>query len=270
MRRTTIVTTILSACGYASAFGALQMTPIFIAPGLPDIVEKGKPIKAEIAALQAKIKALPPEAKSEAGELKKQVVAKKKALAGMTNARRGDIQRWQEIGGLTGRIILAALLIFIPSRMLLRMFLVPGIILFPLAYGKLVAGPYVTFATSIFFCGLLTVAQFSYLSEFLPRVFPLHLRGTGGSFATNVGGRMIGTMAATLNTEFLSTLFSGTQPMKVASAAAVIGGSAYLIAFVTSFWLPVPPDETNNPEPPASSPLSTADAGTAATGEGNT
>ncbi len=268
LRRTTIVTTILSACGYAAAFGALQMTPIFIAPGLPDIVEKGKPIKAEIAALQARIKALPPDQKAEAAELKKQVVDKQKALSGMTNARRGDIQRWQEIGGLTGRIILAVLLVFVPSRLLLRIFLIPGIVLFPLAYGKLVVGPYVTFATAIFFCGLLTVAQFSYLSEFLPRVFPLHLRGTGGSFATNVGGRMIGTMAATLNTEWLSTVFSGTQPMKVASAAAVIGGTAYLIAFVTSFWLPQPPAEAHEPEaPPPSSPLSTADLGTAGSDE---
>src|SRR5262245_66036011 len=108
-------------------------------------------------------------------------------------------------------MLVAILLTFVPSRLLLRLFLVPGVVLFPLTYANLVTGPYVIFATAIFFCGLLTVAQFSFLSEFLPRVFPLHLRGTGGSFATNVGGRMIGTMAATLNTELLSTYFSGRQ-----------------------------------------------------------
>ena len=100
-------------------------------------------------------------------------------------------------------------------------------------------GDYLIFATAIFFCGLLTVAQFSYLSEFLPKVFPLHLRGTGGSFATNVGGRMIGTMAATLNTGFLAVQFGG-GPAGVAKAAAVIGGVVYLIALVASFWLPTP------------------------------
>ena len=47
-------------------------------------------------------------------------------------------------------------------------------------------------------CGFVTVAQFSYFGEYLPKAFPLHLRGTGGSFATNVGGRMIGTSAALL------------------------------------------------------------------------
>jgi hypothetical protein len=125
-----------------------------------------------------------------------------------------------------------------------------------------VTGPYVLFAASIFFCGLLTVAQFSFLSEFLPKVFPLHLRGTGGSFATNVGGRMVGTMAATLNTEVLSTFFGGEEPMKVASAAAVIGGAVYLIAFITSFWLPDPKmEEPSADGPPTSSPMSTADEG---------
>ena len=56
-------------------------------------------------------------------------------------------------------------------------------------------------------------------------MFPLHLRGTGGSFATNFGGRMIGTMAATLNTELLAPMFAGTPPMQVAAAAGVIGGA---------------------------------------------
>jgi hypothetical protein len=117
-----------------------------------------------------------------------------------------------------------------------------------------VSADYVVFATAIFFCGLLTVAQFSFLSEFLPKVFPLHLRGTGGSFATNVGGRMIGTMAAIVNTELLSPMFSGPNPMKVAMAAAVIGGTVYLIAFVASFWLPEPKLESVSPEARPSSP----------------
>jgi hypothetical protein len=110
-------------------------------------------------------------------------------------------------------------------------------------YFHLVHADYVVFATAIFFCGLLTVAQFSFLSELLPRVYPLHLRGTGGSFATNLGGRMIGTMAATLNTEVVSRLFTGSTPMQVAQAAGVIGGGAYLIALIASFLLPAPKDE---------------------------
>jgi len=123
---------------------------------------------------------------------------------------------------------------------------VPGIALFPLTYFEVVKMDYSIFAAAIFFCGLLTVAQFSYLSEFLPKVFPLHLRGTGGSFATNVGGRMIGTMAALLNTEYLSGLFEGDKPMRVAAAAAIIGGTVFLVALVASFFLPDPERQTEN------------------------
>ncbi len=158
---------------------------------------------------------------------------------------RGNIQAaGKELGGLVGRILLAILLLFVPSKWLIRLFLIPGILLFPLTYFKLVHEEYAIFAVAIFFCGLLTVAQFSFLSEFLPRVFPMHLRGTGGSFATNFGGRMIGTMAATLNTEFLSKVFDGPPPLQVAAAAGVIGGSVYLIALCASFLLPAPKEET--------------------------
>ncbi len=128
--------------------------------------------------------------------------------------------------------------------MLIRLFLIPGVVLFPVTYFVLVRGEYyqyATFATAIFFCGLLTVAQFSFLSEFLPRVFPMHLRGTGGSFATNLGGRMIGTMAATLNTGVLAKQFVGlSPPMQVAAAAGVIGGTVYFIALLATFLLPAP------------------------------
>jgi MFS family permease len=244
LRRTVVVTTILSACGYAAAFGALQLTPAQIAPGLPDLAAK----QDVLAAYQSQLKKTPegtPEHAALAAEAKKA----QSELAQAAKARGGNIQRWQELGGLTGRIILAVLLIFLPSRLLLRLFLVPGVILFPLTYANLVTGDYAVFAIAIFFCGLLTVAQFSYLSEFLPKVFPLHLRGTGSSFATNVGGRMIGTMAATMNTEVLSTLFTGSNSMKVAMAAAVIGGTVYLVAFITSFWLPEPRSEESPLEP---------------------
>lgn len=248
LRRTTIVTSILSACGYAAAFGAIQMTPLQIAAGLPDMVamtqEAQKASKA-VDAADAKLKETTEgtaEHETAKRELIEAIDAKKDANKPL-KARRGNIQLWQELGGLAGRILLAILLLFVPSRTLIRLFLIPGVVLLPLTYGKLVTAEYAIFATAIFFCGLLTVAQFSFLSEFLPRVFPMHLRGTGGSFATNLGGRMIGTMAATLNTEILAPMFTGKPPMQVAYAAAVIGGSVYLIALIASFLLPSPHEQ---------------------------
>jgi MFS family permease len=239
LRRTTLATTVLSACGYAAAFGAIQLTPLVIVAGLPDIAAKNAEAKAAKAKLEAAKDAAPAVKAQLAEEAKTAETEARQQL----QARRGNIQRWQEIGGLTGRILLAVLLLYLPSHTLIRLFLVPGLVLFPLTYFQLIHADYFLFATAIFFCGLITVAQFSFLSEFLPRVFPLHLRGTGGSFATNLGGRMIGTMAATLNTEFLSKQFEGTTPMQVASAAGIIGTSAFLVALIATFFLPVPRDE---------------------------
>ena len=45
----------------------------------------------------------------------------------------------------------------------------------------------------IFLAGFFTVAQFSFWGNYLPQAYPVHLRGTGESFAANIGGRMFGT-----------------------------------------------------------------------------
>ena len=59
--------------------------------------------------------------------------------------------------------------------------------------GKL---PITTMSLGMLLAGFFTVAQFSFWGNYLPRVYPMHLRGTGESFAANVGGRMIGTSFA--------------------------------------------------------------------------
>ncbi|VTU00101.1 mfs transporter : Major facilitator superfamily MFS_1 OS=Chthoniobacter flavus Ellin428 GN=CfE428DRAFT_5032 PE=4 SV=1: MFS_1 [Gemmataceae bacterium] len=238
LRRTTIVTTLLSACGYAAAFGALQLTPLQMAPGLPALNEVKKEVGPQVKAAEKKLEAAAtPDDKKAAG---KELAAARKPLSDAIEAKRGNLQRWQELGGLTGRILFAIMLLYVASRVLIRIFLLPGVVLFPVAYLVLYQGDYTVFAIAIFFCGLLTVAQFSYVSEYLPKVFPVHLRGTGSGFATNVGGRMLGTMAATLNTEILAPMFTGVDgnPQKVAHAAAIIGGAVYAVALVLSFLLP--------------------------------
>lgn len=251
--RTTLVTAGLSACAYAAAFGALQMTPIQIAPGLPDLAKERVAINAEKKKLEEREKLLSSQTGENAkqGEamvkdLQKKIAEMERELSQDIRERRGDIQRWQEMGGLSGRILFAILLVMVPPRLLLQLFLIPGVILFPLTYYYLRGEDYTLFAIAIFFCGLLTVAQMSYMAEYLPKVFPVHLRGTGGGFAVNVGARMIGTMAATVNTEFLAGFLSdpGTpNPIKVANAAAVIGGGAFLVALILSFLLPPPMTE---------------------------
>jgi MFS family permease len=257
LRKTTIVTTLLSACGYAAAFGALQLGPLQMAPGLPAIEEVKKEHGPSVKAAERKLDEAKDKLKAAAsapedvkkkleGGVKaagKDLAEARKPITDATTQKRGDMQRWQEIGGLTGRILFAILLVYVASQVLIRIFLLPGVVLFPVAYLVLYQGDYTVFAVAVFFCGLLTVAQFSYVSELLPKLFPVHLRGTGSGFATNVGGRMLGTMAALLNTELIAPLFFAGEPaeknpLRVAYAAAIIGCAVYAVALVLSFMLP--------------------------------
>jgi hypothetical protein len=96
----------------------------------------------------------------------------------------------------------------------------------------------------ILFCGMMVVAQFSYFGEYLPKVFPIHLRGTGGSFATNVGGRMLGTSAAFLTANWIAPMVGAKTTFdSVAVAAGIVGTSVFVIALALTFLLPEPKDE---------------------------
>jgi len=92
----------------------------------------------------------------------------------------------------------------------------------------------------IFLCGLLTVAQFSFWGNYLPRVYPTHLRGTGESFAANVGGRMIGTSAALVTTTLVNYMPGSSPAEKLAWSAALVGLVVYVVGFAASFFLPEP------------------------------
>ena len=242
LRRTTLVTTILSACGYGAAFGALQLGPSVMVAGLPEVHQARQESKEKVSALQATLKSLPAEERQQAQE---QLQQAQTAVPRLIDAKRGQMQRWQEVGGLTGRILFAILVVYVSSQILIRLFLVPGLVLFPVTYLVLYHGDFTLFCAALFLCGLVTVAQFSYVSEYLPKVFPVHLRGTGSSFATNIGGRMIGTMAAVINTELLAPLFPGENPHRVAIAAAVLGIAVYALALLASFFLPPPRQEAD-------------------------
>lgn len=200
-RRTTVVTTLMFACSYGAAFGAIQHMPRIV-PSLPEVAGLARPQQQQIVS---------------------------------------NVQLYQEIGGLTGRVILAALAVWIVSRRrLLRIFQIPGLLLVPFTFSVAATSSLDLTRLGIFLVGLVTVAQFSFWGNYLPRVYPVYLRGTGESFAANVGGRMIGTCAALVTTK-LATWLPGAGPAaKLALAATIVGTSVYLIGFVASFWLPEP------------------------------
>ena len=258
--RTTIVTTILFACAYGAAFGAIQLVPTQIVPGLPELQEVQKPLpelRKQMGALQAKLKAAPPDA-PERAELRK-LQGQIKSITDQVRAKGNDVQLWQEMGGLTGRVLLAVLaVIIIGRRSLLRIFQVPGLIIVPLVFLFPARNNLELLKFGMFFAGLLTVAQFSFWGNYLPRVYPLHLRGTGESFAANIGGRMLGTSAAFVTTNLLAPNMAGkTTFEQIALGAALVAFSVYAIGLIASFWLPEPPKQNleDTETAPATRPL---------------
>jgi MFS family permease len=203
LRRTTIVTTIMFALAYGAAFGAIQQMPRIV-PGLAEVASQPRPVQLQAA-----------------------------------NA----VQWWQEIGGLVGRFALAALVLAIVSRRsLLRVFQVPGLFVVPLVFWMAPSSDVQTLKIGMFFAGLFTVAQFSFWGNYLPRMYPTHLRGTGESFAANVGGRMLGTAFAFMTTT-LTSLMSGPPHVQLAKAATIVAVFVYVGGVIMSFFLPEPKGE---------------------------
>ena len=227
--QTTVVTTLMFAFSYGAAFGAIQQIPQMI-PALPEV-------RAEVAEATA---GLPEE---EARVERAQIV----------QGTAAHVVKIQEYGGLTGRLLLAVIVTMIVSRRwLMRIFLVPGLLLMPFVFGYAATSSLALLQVGVFFVGLFTVGQFSFWGNYLPRVYPMHLRGTGESFAANIGGRMLGTSFAVV-TSMLSTVMpidtgqaspAIADAMRMAAAATVIGTFVYVANFILSFWLPEPADDT--------------------------
>jgi MFS family permease len=210
LRRTTVVTTLMFAMSYGAAFGAIQQIPQMV-PGLPEVREMVQGV-------------LPAQARA----IEQRVAS--------------DVTKVQEVGGLVGRVLLAWLAIVIVRRQrLIRLFQIPGLIIMPLVFGWIATSSLSWLYVGVFFAGLCTVAQFSFWGNYLPRVYPVHLRGTGESFAANIGGRLIGTSFAWLTATLAVTPDRAYAPTKVALVAACVGFSVYLVGLIASFFLPEPP-----------------------------
>lgn len=246
--RTTLTATVLLACAYGAAFGTLQVTVAGGVIGLPDLADARKEMLSPAAADKAlaAINALPegsPERAAKEKELSEKLQISAKVTKQQVQPRREHIQFLQELGGLAGRILLAIALVLIANkRLLLWLFQVPALGIIPLVWFWVFPNYPEYFAYGVFFAGACIVAQFSYFGEYLPKVFPVHLRGTGGAFATNVGGRMIGTAAAYLTTGVIAPLMAFGPP-STAYAAGVTGILVFGVGFLASFFLPQPPAE---------------------------
>ncbi|MBW3539529.1 MAG: MFS transporter [Planctomycetes bacterium] len=239
LRYTTLITTLMFACSYGAAFGAIQQIQHII-PGLPQVQAS---VQESVAAVANDPEtATKPEAEQE--RLKK--VARVKTVQGTA----ANVTKVQEVGGLCGRFLLAVLAVIIVSRRgLIRIFLIPGLVVMPLVFAWAATNDLTWTYIGMFLAGLLTVGQFSFWGNYLPRVFPLHLRGTGESFAANIGGRMIGTSFAWVTATLAATdLFPGSGPAKTAYTAAAVACGVYAMNLILSFFLPQPPTELEEHE----------------------
>jgi MFS family permease len=238
--RTTIVTTVMVACGYGVAFGAIQQ--------IPEIVRGLPTVQQEVASAAT-------------GQPQAKAAATARVIEQKTAA---EYTKVQEVGGLIGRILLAILAVRIVNRTtLLRVFQVPALFVVPLVFffflriddrhffdipiglpgfEKL---PITAVTLGVALAGLFTVAQFSFWGNYLPRVYPVHLRGTGESFAANIGGRMIGTSFAAVTNLVASRSFvpGATEAERLAVTAAAVAFTVTLIAFLASYLLPEPPHD---------------------------
>jgi MFS family permease len=233
--RTTIVTTLVFAASYGIAFGAIQQLPQIL--GGP----KGH------AAILATAKAAQEEAVAAADKAGKPAPtpARLKGVAGnATDEAVAQVTIFQEVGGLVGRVLLAFAALRIASRRtLLRVFQWPALVVVPALFwwistqlGNAESLPWIK--AGIFLAGLLTVAQFSFWGNYIPHVFPTHLRGTGESFAANIGGRVLGTAAAWLTLTFAAS--TPPDPLRIAVVGACVAGGYALVGAVLTHWLPEP------------------------------
>ncbi|PWT80617.1 MAG: MFS transporter, partial [Blastocatellia bacterium] len=201
LRKTTVVTAFSVACGFAIAYGVIQQTPRMV-PGLPEV--RGLPTR--------------------------QV---EQAVSG--------VQLVQELGTLAGRLLFAVLVLRIATqRRLLRVFLVPGPFVFSFVYFFAATHSLALLRYGIFVAALLMNALVSLWWNYLPRVYPTHLRGTGESFAANIGGRVVGTSAAISTTQLANVMPGVNADSRLAYSAAVVAVFVYLMALVASRWVHEP------------------------------
>lgn len=201
LRKTTVITTLLVACSYALASGVILQTPRMV-PGLPQ-VHHLTPRQVE------------------------------QTISG--------VQLFQELGTIAGRLIFALLVVRILSqRRLLRIFLVPGLLVFSGTYFFAATHSLTLLKYGIFFAGLFLNAPFSLWGNYLPRVYPTHLRGTGESFAINIGARIIGASAVLLTTQLSNVMPCAGAAARLAYSAGSVAVLAYILSLLGSFLLREP------------------------------
>lgn len=201
LKKTTVIATLLFACTAALPYGAVQHTVRMI-PGLAE-VRNLTPRHLEQAASGA--------------------------------------QFCGELGALAGRIVFTLLIIRIVSqRSRMRVFLIPGLIIFPWLYFYAATRSLTLVYAGMFLAVMVFNGLHSFWGNYLPRMYPTRLRGTGESFAANIGGRVIGVSAALVTTNLANMSLGGNGYTRLAYSAGIVSLSVLVLALVVCAFLPEP------------------------------
>ena len=202
LRRSTLTAVAITAFVYAATYGVMQQVPRLV-PGLPDV------------------RVLPPRAQE-------QMV--------------GVVHLFSSLGDLAGRCLFAFVVVAaVEQRRLLRAFLVPAIVVIPLSFLYASTTGVTALKTATFVSALLLTAQFSFLGNYLPRLFPTSLRGSGESLAINFGGRVLGTSAAFVTPQVATVLTEAPDPtVQLARAMAIVGAVVLVAGLMATHWMSEP------------------------------
>jgi predicted MFS family arabinose efflux permease len=201
MRKATLLATLMMACTFAIPYGGLQHTPRIV----PGIVERHHLSPKQM----------------------QQTVS--------------TVYLIQELGSITGRLVFALLVIrIVARRRLLRVFLGPAVVAFCWLFFFAARDGLAMFKVAVFCAQGLFNGLHSFWGNYLPRLYPTHLRGTGESYAMNIGGRVIGVSAALLTTQLSNMMPGNDAPARLAYSAGITTVLVLGIAVAASFWFQEP------------------------------
>ena len=201
LRGRTIAIVLAAACTFAIPYAALQHTPRIV----PGIVERSVTSAREVQQMVSAVFLV------------------------------------QEVGSVAGRLLFAALVLRIVSRRrLLRIFLIPALAVFSWAFFFAARDGLLAFAAGVFCAQALFNGLHSFWGNYLPRVFPTRLRGTGESLAMNLGGRVMAVTAAMVTTQLSNVVPASDPAMRFAFAAGTTAVVVLLGGLVISRWLAEP------------------------------
>jgi MFS family permease len=201
LRRVTIVSSVMVACIYGIAFGAMLHLPRIV-PGLEGIRDLARMQQEQSVSLVHFI---------------------------------GDI------GSFIGRFALAFLAIsLLTRRQVLRSFQLPGLVIIPALFAAAPYIDVTVLACGALLAAVALNGQINFIGNYLPQVYPARLRGTGESFAISVGGRILGTSTSLITPWLANFAPGGNSSSKLAFAAASLAVVACVVGLVTTRFLVEP------------------------------